>query len=252
MRVRTVLRPGARVSGRAGSGFPASRAPRRPFCGRPEKGGVGGHALSGRPRPREKERRDGGRRCFSRGSTQFSPSSPPCPAKVGQQRRPATPAPAGPGPSLCRRGASELSGQRHGLPGGAWVLLLPALRPPQAVPPRGRLSRAYPGHAAGAGTQPGCASRSRAGGPSEGPVSPRVDLGGFLFPSSASVPFISGDGPQERKVTPLEPVQPGIAPSSFPGAVPSHPPTTIPSRWFRLSGVGCGGRGYGWVGGEPP
>lgn len=70
---------------------------------------------------------------------------------------------------------------------------------------------------------------------------PGADLRGFLFPSSASVPFISGDGPQERKVTPRGPVRPRITPSTFPGAVSSHPPPrSLPDG---SGSVGCCGGG---------
>lgn len=132
-------------------------------------------------------------------------------------------------------------------PSPLWLLLLQ--RPQPAAPPRGRLSRAYPRRAAIAAAQPPCVLRCRALGPSEGPVSPRADLGRFLFPSSASVPFISGDGPQERKVTPRGPGSAWNCPLLLPRGRSLPPPTKIPSRWFRLPGgelrwcgIGAGGR----------
>lgn len=82
----------------------------------------------------------------------------------------------------------------------------------------------YPDRARGAGEQPGRLCDPRPPEPSERPASPGADLRGFLFPFSATVPFISGDGPQERKVTPRGLVGPGTAPSSFPGAFSSYPP----------------------------
>lgn len=80
-----------------------------------------------------------------------------------------------------------------------WVVGSHALRCRRALrPPFPRL----PGPQAGVQEQSRCASSFWARGPWEGLASPCTDLGGFLFPSLPSVPFISGDGPQERKVTP--------------------------------------------------
>lgn len=137
-------------------------APRRPFCGRPQEGRIAGTQGTEDPGPGRKK----GRLCvcvpggagaagglwFCRGSTHFSPPTPPCAAKLGQTRRPETPAPAGLGPRLCGRGASELPGERRGGPIRAArsccssrcaprrlprpVVAFPALTP--ATPPRVR------------------------------------------------------------------------------------------------------------------
>lgn len=159
-----------------------------------------------------------------------------------------TPVPPGPGRAPVARAPPSSPGN-DGLwvlaavrgPSSAPVQLLLALRPAPAALPRGGLSRPYPG-GRGTGAQPKHTSSSWALGPSKGPASPRADLRGFLFPSSASVPFISGDGPRERKVTPRGLGSTWNHPLLFPRGRPFPPPTKIPSRWFGSRGIVGGGR----------
>lgn len=146
-----------------------------------------------------------------------------------------TPTTLMPRPRRPRLSPCGLGATREGRAGGP-TRPSPARR---LLPVRPALGRAqWPG----AGSAAVGASCSRALEHSERPASPRADLGGFLFPSSASVPFISGDGPQERKVTPPGP---GSTRNRLllPRGLPLPPPTKIPSRWFGSRGEGGGGRG---------
>lgn len=152
--------------------------------------------------------------------------------------------------SACRPRAAPLSPPRLEAPRGttgcgSLLGLSGPTRPgeaaPRAAPGVGCLPGAYPGHA-GVQRHPGRTWCSWALEASEGPASPRADLGGFLFPSSALVPFISGDGPQERKVTPRGPGSTWNRPLLLPRGRPLPPPTKIPSRWFGSRGVIGGGR----------
>lgn len=142
------------------------------------------------------------------------------PGGVGRKMSGGTPGGTQPGPpthypvgrSLVIPGPAEPQSHRASeVPGdgASWVgpgLEGPArperLLPPCPRPRPGRRSCACPGPR----RRCGCAARGRfallgclALG---GAALPGADLRGFLFPSSALVPFISGDGPQERKVTP--------------------------------------------------
>lgn len=155
-----------------------------------------------------------------------------------------------------RPGAEPLSPRRLGAPRGTTGCgSLPGLKgstragagDPCAAPSVGCSARAAAFPAFTRAT-PGCRSAPGAYlvllGPraSKGPASPRADLGGFLFPSSASVPFISGDGPQERKVTPRGPGTTWNRPLLLPRGRLLPLPTKIPSRWFGSRGVVGGGR----------
>lgn len=237
------------MSGSGESGPLASEAPWQPFCARSKKVGSG-HTHSGRPEPGEK----GGHGAPSRGGTQSCPPTPTRSGETGFNRdclRSQRPHARGrasvvAAPRSNRANNGLWIAPESGRLGTAPKPLLPAQSFKQATRPHGRSSCNCPGHAGGTGAQPGCASRSWAGGRSERPASPRADLGGFLFLSSASVPFISGDGQQERKVTPQGQGSAWNRPLLLPWSRPLSPPTKIPSRWFssQEAGVGCwrGGR----------
>lgn len=192
-----------------------------------------------RARADSRSRRLGpGRKKGGRGAPGSTQSGPLTPYPVGRSLViPDTPLfqrPPGPAEPRSHR-ASKVPGD-----GASWVgpgLEGPA-QPERLLPPSPRPRPGRPSCAChGPRRRCGCAARGRfallgclALG---GAALPGADLRGFLFPSSALVPFISGDGPQERKVTPRA-SEAWNHPLLLPRGRPLPPPTKIPSRWFRL------------------